>query len=125
MAIASSMTLQAAITGLIGSTSRNVGPLTTTNSAPTDLNAGTVTTVVLGSGANTITPPVTTCAGCIIIFAAASTVTKTIKGVTGDTGVLVAPAGWIALSFAASAPSSFVITTSGADTGNTTTIHWI
>ncbi len=78
---------------------------------------------VLGNGANTITVP-TGARGCVIEFSNASVVTKTLKGVTGDTGILLDPIGWNVMRFGTSPPTSFVITTSAADTGCYTTISF-
>jgi hypothetical protein len=83
--------------------------------------SGVVQQVVLSNGFNTITVP-TGARGCLIEFNPGSTVTKTLKGVTGDTGILLDPIGWNVMRFGSSPPASFGITTSGADTGNTTYI---
>ncbi len=82
----------------------------------------------LANGANTISVPnpgvaVGQPSGVIIIFDPTSTVTKTLKGIGGDTGIPLDPTGIIVLTFAAPlTTASFVITTSGADTDKTTTI---
>lgn len=124
MAVAGSVTIAGSVTGL-ATGSRTYGPVTISSVSPTDATAGSVTTVVLSSGANTITVPSTSCTGCIIQFASASTVGKTLKGVTGDTGIAVTENGTCVLQFDDDgAPASFVITAGSADTGNTTTIWW-
>lgn len=124
MAASGSLTLTGTISGLqwgnkvIGGTAG-----LTVASAGSEVNAAAVTTIVLANGANTITVPSTACTGCVIVFGPASAVTKTIKGITGDTGLAVTKNGWCAFSFdAAGAPASFVITAGGADTGNVTEI---
>lgn len=76
---------------------------------------------VLSNGFNTITVP-SGARGVLIEFADGSTVTKTLKGITGDTGILLDPTGWNVLRFGSSPPASFGITTSAADTGYTTYI---
>lgn len=124
MAVAGSVTITGSVTGLAAG-SRTYGPVTITSVSPTNATAGAVTTVELASGANTITPPSTSCTGCIIQFASDSTVNKTLKGVTGDTGIGVTENGTVVLQFDDDgAPSSFVITAASADTGKTTTIWW-
>jgi hypothetical protein len=85
--------------------------------------AGVVTQVVLANGFNTITVPAGA-RGCLIEFKPGSTVTKTLKGVTGDTGIALDPIGWNVLRFGSSPPASFGITTSAADTGFTTYIYF-
>lgn len=77
--------------------------------------------VVLGNGFNEIAIP-SGSRGCLIGFDDGSTVTKTLKGVTGDTGILLDPIGWNVLHFGSPPPASFGITTSAADTGHTTYI---
>ena len=84
--------------------------------------------VVLASGPNTIVVPtvatiVNSILGVIVIFQPTSTVAKTIKGVTGDTGIRVNAAGWNVLSFdPANLPTQLVITAGAADTGKSTQI---
>lgn len=122
MAASGSLTIQGTITGLLTGT-KTIGPITLA-----DTNASPSTTeIVLASGANTITvPSATTCSGVLIVFAAASTTTKTIKGVGGDTGIRVSPNGPCFLSFdSASVPATFVINSSAADTSNVTEILFI
>ena len=115
-----SVTVDGSVTGQLTGT-RTIGPLTLTSSAA----QAQTTQVVLASGANTITVPSTSCVCAVIAFAAASTVTKILKGVTGDTGVAISTTGFVVLTWVSgSAPASFVITCSGADTGNTTEIAY-
>lgn len=103
---------------------RTLGPLTIASAPATEQTLASVTTVILASGANTITIPSTTAVGVVISFAAASTVTKTLKGVTGDTGIAVSKVNPQLLTFDTSAPANFVITAGGADTGNVTELWW-
>lgn len=116
MAAAASISISGTITDLPGG-DKTIGPITVTSAAAVSVETQTV----LASGLNTITVP-TTATGVIVVFDSTSTVTKTIKGVTGDTGVLVLKTGFFMLTFDATPPASFVITASGADTGKTTTI---
>lgn len=78
------------------------------------------------SGANTINstncPAIATASGVIILPPVANGATLTLKGVTGDTGIAIAYLGApnvapTFLSFAATPPSSFVITTNSTVTG--------
>lgn len=125
MSVAGSITIQGAVSGLLTGT-KNLGPITIASANPSDLTCGTTTTLILGNGVNTITVPSSQCTACIIVFANASTVTKTLKGVGGDTGVAMTKNGIVVLEFdAAGAPANFVIQTSAIDTGNTTSIFWI
>ena len=100
-------------------------PLGGKNIAPSDIQNNTPpqeeTQLVLASGANTITVPALAI-GCIIIFDSTSAIVKTLKGVTGDTGILLRPTSWNVLSFTAAATASFVINASAEDTGLYTTI---
>lgn len=64
----------------------------------------------LVSGANTVTAP-TGAVGVTIIPPAGNTVTLTLKGVTGDTGIALAVASPTSLGI--SGVSTFVITTNG------------
>lgn len=85
--------------------------------------ASVIKQVVLANGFQAIAIPAGS-RGALIVFADGSTVTKTLKGVTGDTGILLDPTGWHVLRFAATPPASFGITCSGADTGYTTYIYF-
>lgn len=71
----------------------------------------------LASGANTISCS-SSCRGVIITNNPASTRTKTLKGVAGDTGIVIASSGFGGtFVLLLDAVSSFVINSSGADTG--------
>jgi hypothetical protein len=77
-------------------------------------------TSVTASGANTVAVP-TGAAGCIVTMPSDNTtVTATLQGVSGDTGLALALAGLAAvLVFSASAPANIVITLSAALTAGT------
>jgi hypothetical protein len=91
-----------------------IGPLTI---AATSSNLFSITNVVLGSGANTITVP-SWAVGVLIQPPSGNTQTLTLKGVTGDTGVAISETGPTLLSFT-TPPSTFVVTAGGATTGDT------
>lgn len=79
---------------------------------------GQIQTVQLASGANTITPPSSgvTSKACTIIMPAGNVNTVTLKGVTGDTGVVLSPTE--PTTIALNSPSaSFVLTASAAIDG--------
>lgn len=107
------VTVKAQITGL-PSGEKVVGPIELVfASAPI-----ATTEIALASGFNSLAVPADS-HGCIIIFPATSTTTKTIKGITGDTGRQVAKTGLGAvLTWDSTAvPTTLGITASGADTG--------
>lgn len=73
----------------------------------------------LNSGANTINatscPAITTAGGVVIVPPASNTNTITLKGISADTGVVLAPATPFIWTFTpGSPPSSFVLTASNA-----------
>lgn len=77
-------------------------------------------TVALAAGANTITPPTGT--RLVVLVPPTNSVnSKTLKGITGDTGVPLDPAGTTILPFSAS-PGTFVITSGGTET---VTFYWL
>lgn len=119
MAASGQITITGTITGLLTG-SKSIGPivLSDSNASPTTQE------LVLASGFNTISvPTATSCSGVLVVFAAASAGTKTLKGVTGDTGIALNPSGANFLSFnVAAPPTSFGITTTVADTGNVTEV---
>ena len=90
--------------------------LAITNTTPPDHREQ----IVLASGDNTITVPALS-DGVLIIPDSTSTVTKTLKGDTGDTGVEVSPTKPTLLTWPSTPPASFILTTNGADTGKYTT----
>ena len=77
--------------------------------------------LTLANGANTITVP-STAVGVLILFASTSTTVKTLKGVGGDTGIVLKPTGWIFFTITPGSTGTFVINSSAADTGLTTEI---
>ena len=119
MAATGTITISGSVTTLPGG-SKTLGPLTISAAAAVSVE----TQVVLASGANTITVP-TTATAAIIVFDSTSTVTKTLKGVTGDTGIAVTKVGVVVLQFHTTPPADFCITAGGADTAKTTTIIFV
>lgn len=120
MAASGQIVISGAVTGLLTG-SKQIGPVVISDSAASP----STTEVVLASGFNTISiPTTTTVSAALVIFAAASTGTKTLKGVTGDTGIALLPNGVNVINLATSA-TSFGITTSAADTANITEILFI
>lgn len=122
MAATGQVTITGAISGLLTG-SKTIGPIVISDSNASPMTFETV----LSSGFNTISvPTATSCSGALIVFAAASTGTKTLKGVTGDTGIALNPNGVNFISFnPASPPASFGITTTAADTSNVTEILFL
>jgi len=103
---------------LIPGGSKNINPSDLQNNDPPSVE----TQLVLANGANTITVPAKA-EGALIIFDSTSTVVKTLKGLTGDTGIVVRPNAWCVLTFDTTSPiASFVIDASTADTGKYTNI---
>lgn len=97
--------------------SRSIAPTSLVNS---DAPYG-VTQITLASGDNTITIP-TKATGCIIAFDPTSTTVKTLKGVGGDTGVVLAKAKWNVITFDSTPPANFIINSGAADTSKLTEI---
>ena len=79
---------------------------------------GVMELLTLSSGANTITVPTggSTAKACTMMPPSGNTATLTLKGVTGDTGVLMHATDPTSISLASSV-TSFVITTSAIVTG--------
>ena len=73
--------------------------------SPCYLEAG----VALVAGANTITPP-TKAGGVLIIPPAGNTIAITLKGVTGDTGIVLAKIAPTLLTFDTTPPANFCLT---------------
>lgn len=120
MAATGTVSISGSVTGL-STGSKTIGPLTITSSAA----VGQQTDVTLASGDNTITVPSTSTAA-IIVFDATSTTTKKIKGAGGDTGITVTKTGKFVLHFdTAAVPASFIINSSVADTGKTTSVLFV
>ena len=79
-----------------------------------------ISAVATINGATTITVP-TGAGGVIVQPPTAGTKTLTLKGVSGDTGIALSLIAPIMLTFAASPPASFVITSDGIET---LTLFW-
>jgi len=118
MATRSLIQLRGFIESLPGG-SKNIVPADIQNTTPPEAE----TQLILASGANTVVIPALA-RGAVIVFDSTSTVTKTLKGVTGDTGILIRKDSWHVLGFDSPAPADFVITASAADTGKYTRIVW-
>lgn len=113
MAVGGSVTISGTITGLpIGS--KVVGPY---QIAPTGL-VDQVTDITLVSGDNTITVPATA-TGCVIIPPPVNTVVLKIKGVGGDTGIVISKINPFILCFDTVPPASFIINAASLTAGNT------
>jgi hypothetical protein len=119
MAVSSTVQLR----GYISSLPSGSGSLSPTDFTNTDAPLQR-TQVVLASGDNTITVP-TKARGCIIIFGSASTTTKKLKGVAGDTGVTLSKTGFNFIQFEATPPASFIINSSATDTAILTEIVFV
>lgn len=110
------------IDGVIGGEagSKAIGPIFLTNVT----SNGQTQWVVLQSGANTITVPVSPApAGCIIKLPAANTAITTLKGVTGDTGIALGKVTTTVLNWdSAAPPTNFVLNSAATQTGLATEI---
>lgn len=115
MALRSLIQLRGLLESIPGG-SKNIAPVDWQNNTPPSVEIQQV----LANGDNTINiPPLAY--GCVIIFDSTSTTDKTLKGVGGDTGIVLKATGWIVITFK-SASGSFIINSSAADTGKRTTI---
>jgi len=103
--------------------SRTVGPITMTSAAA----SGVVIHVILQSGANTITLPTAIAPSMAIIkLPATNTALTTLKGVSGDTGIVIGKTGFAVLPFnSAAPPTDFVLSSAATQTGLTTEITFI
>lgn len=120
MAATASVSITGTVTGL-PTGSRVLGPMTIASVSA----VGSVTDLILASGVNTITVP-TGATAAIIQFAVGSVTTKTLKGIAGDTGIVVAKTGTVVINFDTTAlPANFVINSSALDTGLTTEITFV
>lgn len=99
-----------------GMTGTLIDYLLTNNNSPADVQY-----LSLISGANTINatncPALPQSGGVWLVPPSGNSVTITLKGVTGDTGIALSLIAPTFLPFAVSPPSSFVITTNNAITG--------
>jgi len=112
MAVTSNRTVTVTLTG-------DVTYSQSFSAAANTTSPGQIDIVTLASGANTITPPAggTTPKACTIIPPAGnSTVTITLKGVTGDTGVVLHKTDPCVVSLN-STTTTFVLTASAELTG--------
>jgi len=71
--------------------------------------------ITLAAGANTVTVPATA-VGVTIVPPAGSANAKTLKGIAGDTGILLNPAVPTSLAFTAAGVATFVINSAGTET---------
>lgn len=107
MAASASVNISASVSG--GIVNRSLNLPTIANSPTTDA----ISLLVCSTGFNSISPP-TNAVGVIILPPAANTVTLTLKGVTGDTGVGLHLTNPSCISLAGL--SAFGITTNGSVT---------
>lgn len=113
MAVTAVITVAVALTGdVVGSLSI---PTQTLSASPAERLV-----VALANGANTLTPPTGTLAA-VFVPPSNSSVTKTLKGVSGDTGLPLATNAPTYVSLAAS-PGAFVIAANGAEN---LTVYWL
>lgn len=100
-----------------------IGPLTLTSSAAN----GQIQELVLQSGANTITVPTAPAPkGMLIVLPSDNSATVTLKGVSGDTGLVLSDTGWCFIPFkSGSVPASFVLNSSATQTSKYTYIYFI
>lgn len=127
MTVQASVTISGTVSGL-STGSKTIGPIIVpVPGSPTDATSGQITTLQLASGDNTILIPSTSTQVAIIVFSSQSATTKKLKGVGGDTGIVLDSNGANLLTFVGggSSPASFVINSSAADTGFTTEITFI
>lgn len=117
--MAGTVTIQGQLTTLQQGTVQ-VGPFTLTANATSNFAASETT---LASGANTITVP-TWAAGCIIIPPTTNAVALTLKGVTGDTGILLSLTLPSLVMFPATPSASFVITAASLTTAPTSVVFF-
>lgn len=115
--MAGSVTIAGLLTGTTAGT-QYPGPYTLTPNAAGNY---AVTETTLASGANTITVP-TWAALCIIAPPITNAVALTLKGVTGDTGILIDLTSPSLLNFPSTPPASFVVTAASLTTAPTTFI---
>lgn len=116
MALRSLIQLRGLLEGL-PTGSVNISPTDIQNTTPPDYAVQSV----LANGDNTVLVPATAY-GCVIIFDPTSTTVKTLKGVGGDTGIVLAKTKWNVLTFDTVPPVSFIINSSAVDTGKKTVV---
>jgi hypothetical protein len=98
---------------VVGDGFGGIGPLY--NSSVVNATGLPPSSVTLAAGFNSIPVPATAL-GVLIVPPAGSTNGKTLKGITGDTGVAVAPAGTLALVWTAGQVATFGITSVAIET---------
>ena len=116
MAAASEITLRGTISALLAG-SRSLAPASIVNTN----SPAQVIQITLAAGANTITVPANA-VGVIVLFDPTSTTVKTLKGLNADTGIVVSKNKMLVLTFDSPPTASFVLDSTGADTGKTTEI---
>jgi hypothetical protein len=118
MAASGYVAVQGTISGLATGT-RNIAASISSATAN-----GSVTQVVLQSGANTITVPTTPApTGCVIQLPSTNTAVTTLKGISGDTGIAIGKTGFLVLTWdPTSPPASFVLNSASTQTGLVTEI---
>jgi len=116
MALRSLLSLRGLIESLPGG-DVNIHPPDMQNNTPPQFSLQDV----LANGDNTILVPANA-DGCVIIFDPTSTVVKTLKGIAGDTGIILAKNKWNVITFDTVPITDFIINCGAADTGKTTTI---
>ena len=116
MALRSLIQLRGFIESLPGG-SVNIAPIDIQNNTPPQA----ALPVILLSGDNTILTPALA-KGAIIVFAPTSITVKKLKGVGGDTGIIVGKNSWCVLTFDTPNIVSFIINSSALDTGLYTNI---
>jgi hypothetical protein len=115
--MAGSVTIQGLLTGTTSGT-QYVGPFTLASNAAGNY---AVTEVTLASGANTITVP-SWAEFAVINLPSTNAVVITLKGVTGDTGIVIDPNGVTLLDLNAGSVASFVLTAASATSSPTTVV---
>ncbi len=116
MALRSLIQLRGLLEGLPGG-SINIAPTDIQNNTPPQETLQDI----LASGDNTIPIPANA-VGCVMIFDPTSTIVKKLKGVGGDTGIIIGKNKWHVLSFDSPPPASFIINCAAIDTGKYSTI---
>jgi hypothetical protein len=116
LAIRSLVQLRGFIESLPGG-SVNIAPIDIQNNTPPQA----ALPVILLAGDNTIPTP-DLAKGAIIIFAPTSVTVKKLKGIAGDTGIIVSKNSWCVLTFDTPNITSFIINSGALDTGLYTNI---
>lgn len=121
MTATASLSIAGAIQGT-ATGNRTIGPISISSSNASPI----VQTVVLQSGANTITPPTSPAtSGCVIQLPSTNTSVVTLKGVTGDTGIAIGKTTTTVLNWdSTAAPANFCLTSVTTQTGLITEIAY-